>query len=92
MKATKKQIADVTRMAEEMNFSVEKALITLSQSSLSIYKAIGAKGVVESSIYANSKHFVNTLALADKADKRGCTISDLMTPEQIEASNQLLKP
>jgi len=49
MKATKKQTAEVTAIAIEMNHSVEKALFTLSNCSKSIYDAIGAKGVVESS-------------------------------------------
>ena len=50
MKATKKQTAEVTAIAIEMNHSVELALRTLSNCSKSIYDAIGAKGVVESSI------------------------------------------
>jgi len=54
MKATKKQTAEVTAIAIEMNHSVEKALQTLSNCSKSIYDAIGAKGVVESSISANN--------------------------------------
>lgn len=49
MKATKKQTAEVTKVAIEMGFSVEKALFTLSNCSKSILDAIGAKGVVESS-------------------------------------------
>ncbi len=49
MKATKKQTSEVTAIAIEMNLSVEKALFTLSNCSKSIYDAIGAKGVVESS-------------------------------------------
>lgn len=86
MKATKKQIAEVTAVANEMNFSVELALRTLSNCSSSIYKAIGAKGVVESSVRANSKYFVDTLSLAKKANKLGVAISELMTPEQIAAN------
>jgi hypothetical protein len=54
MKATKKQTAQITAIAIEMNYSVEKALSTLSNCSKSIYDAIGAKGVVESSISANN--------------------------------------
>jgi hypothetical protein len=54
MKATKKQTAQITEIAIEMNYSVEKALSTLSNCSKSIYDAIGAKGVVESSISANN--------------------------------------
>ena len=61
MKATKKQIAEVSQKAAEMNFSVELALATLEKTSASIYNAIGAQGVVESSIRANSSDFVNTL-------------------------------
>lgn len=52
LKATKKQKPEV--IAIEMNHSVEKALSTLSNCSKSIYDAIGAKGVVESSISANN--------------------------------------
>lgn len=52
MTPTKKQIAEVTAIANEMNCSVEKALSTLSNCSASIYKVIGAKGVVESSLEA----------------------------------------
>jgi hypothetical protein len=54
MKATKKQTAAVTEIAISMNFSVEKALSTLSNCSKSIYDAIGAKGVVEAAISAHS--------------------------------------
>lgn len=61
MKATKKQIAEVSKAAEEINFSVELALATLNNCSASIYNAIGAQGIVESSIRANSSDFVNTL-------------------------------
>lgn len=50
MKATKKQISEVTAVAIEMNHSVELALRTLSNCSKSIYDAIGSKGIVESSI------------------------------------------
>ena len=54
MKATKKQTVEVTAIAIEMNHSVELALRTLLSCSKSIYDAIGAKGVVESSISANN--------------------------------------
>ena len=54
MKSTKKQTAEVTAISIEMNHSVEMALRTLSNCSKSIYDAIGAKGVVESSISANN--------------------------------------
>ena len=70
MKATKKQIEEVTAIANEMDFSTDLAIKTLQNCSLSIYKAIGARGVVESSIRANSKHFVDTLELAKKANSR----------------------
>jgi hypothetical protein len=53
MKATKKQTAEVTAIAIEMNHSVASSLATLSNCSKSIYDAIGAKGVVESSIAVN---------------------------------------
>lgn len=52
MKASKKQIAEVTRIAEEMKADLSNALSTLNNCSLSIFKAIGAKGVVESSLKA----------------------------------------
>jgi len=48
MKATKKMITEVTRIAQEKNVDVNEALSTLSLCSLSIYKAIGAEGVVKS--------------------------------------------
>ena len=82
MKATKKQIQEVTTAAKKMNFSSELALHTLSNCSLSIYKAIGAHGVVESSIRANSKHFVDTLSLAKEANRKDVSISYLMTDEE----------
>jgi hypothetical protein len=82
MKATKKQIAEVTAMANEMDFSVELAIATLNNCSASIYKVIKAMGVVESSIRANSEHFVDTLALAKKANRLDVNISELMTNEQ----------
>lgn len=47
MKPTKSQIAEVTRIANENNVDVEAALSHLNNCSLSIYKVIGAKGVVE---------------------------------------------
>lgn len=82
MKATKKQIAEVTAIATQMNFPVDLALQTLSGCSKSIYDAIGAEGVVKSSIRANSEHFVNTLDLAKKASRLGVAIGELMTDEQ----------
>jgi cyclopropane fatty-acyl-phospholipid synthase-like methyltransferase len=82
MKATKKQIAQVTEVAIQMNHNVEQALHTLNNCSKSIFDAIGAVGVVESSIRANSKHFVDTLALAQKANKLDVSIGSLMTNEQ----------
>ena len=69
MKATKKQLEEVKAMAIEMKFSTDLAIKTLQNCSLSIYKVIGAKGVVESSIRANSKYFVDTLELAKKQIK-----------------------
>ena len=86
MKATKKQIEEVTRVANEMNFDASLAVHTLNNCSISIYKVIGAKGVVESSIRANSKHFVDTLELAKKASKMDVSISSLMTAEQKSAN------
>lgn len=55
MKPTKKQIEEVARIAKEMNFSEEKAINTLKNCSASIYKAIGAKGVVEASMKAQER-------------------------------------
>ena len=55
MKATKSQIAEVTAKAIEMNVDVNQAIATLSRTSLSIYNAIGAQGVVEASAKANTK-------------------------------------
>lgn len=83
MKPTKKQIAEVTAIATEMNHPVVLALHTLNNCSASIYNAIGAKGVVESSIRANSEHFVDTLKLAKLANKLGVGINELMTQQQI---------
>ena len=82
MKATKKQITEVTNVANEMNCNIEQALSTLANCSKSIYDAIGAKGVVESAIRAHSKHFVDTLALAKKADRLDVSISSLMSDEE----------
>lgn len=78
MKATKKQIAEVTEVANSMNFSVEKALHTLGNCSLSMYNVIGATGVVESSIRANGANFVDTLELAKKANRMDVAISELI--------------
>ena len=55
MKATKSQIAEVTAKAIEINVDVNQALATLSKTSALIYKAIGAQGVVEASVKANTK-------------------------------------
>ncbi len=48
MTPTKKQITEVTAAASRMNVPVDAALETLRACSLSIYKVIGATGVVES--------------------------------------------
>jgi len=61
MKATKKQISEVTAAAIEMNVPVANALTTLSNCSASIYACIGAKGVVES-----AAKVANDLAVANK--------------------------
>ena len=82
MKATKKQIKEVTVIAIEMNHPVEMALSTLANCSKSIYDAIGAKGVIESSIRSNSKHFVDTIKLAKIANKKDVSIGSLMTDEE----------
>ena len=50
MKATKKQIAEITAKAIEMGCDVELALSILPLTSKSVYDAIGAKGVVETAI------------------------------------------
>ena len=67
MKATKKQIQEVTIEANNAGFSVEKALHTLSNCSLAMYKILGAKEIVESSIRANSDDFVDTLEQTKKS-------------------------
>ncbi len=61
MKATKKQITEVTAIANDFDFSVEFALSTLSNCSASIYKVIGAIGVVESAMKAHSVNFFDRL-------------------------------
>jgi hypothetical protein len=86
MKATKKQIAEVTEIANEMNCEINYALSTLANCSLSIYKVIGSKGVVESAIRAHSKHFVDTMKLAVIADKMDVSVASLMTDEQYIAN------
>lgn len=48
MKATKSQIAEVTAEATKQGVNVESALSALANCSASIYKVIGAIGVVES--------------------------------------------
>lgn len=55
MTPTQKQIAEVTHEAISNNYSIQRALSTLNNSSASIYKAIGAKGIVEASIEASDK-------------------------------------
>lgn len=50
MKATKKQIAEITAKAIEMNCDVELALSIIPLTSKSVYDAIGAVGVVETAI------------------------------------------
>ena len=47
MTPNKKQIAEVTEVAKLNNVSLERALSTLKNCSLSTYKSIGANGVVE---------------------------------------------
>lgn len=74
MKATKKQISEVTRMAIEMNHSVTKALFTLSNCSKSIYDAIGAKGVVESSIQTRNQAAAEIQLGADSISIDRCYI------------------
>lgn len=74
MKATKKQTQEVTRMAIEMGHNVSKALYTLSQCSKSIYDAIGAKGVVESSIEVRNKAAAEVQLGADSISIDKCYI------------------
>lgn len=60
MKATKKMIIEITNQALEMNFNPEMALKTLENCSASIYKTIGAKGLVNSSMRANKAIIANS--------------------------------
>jgi hypothetical protein len=55
MKATKKQIEEVTAKAIEMGADVNNALSTLAKTSAVIYKSIGAQGVVEASVKAHTR-------------------------------------
>jgi hypothetical protein len=55
MKASKSQIAEITTVANQMNVSMSQVLNTLANCSVSIYNVIGAKGLVESSIKANTR-------------------------------------
>lgn len=55
MKATKKQIAEVTAKAIELNVDINSALSTLAKTSAVIYKAIGAQGVVEAAEKAHTR-------------------------------------
>lgn len=55
MKASKSEIAEITAVANQMNVSISQVLNTLSSCSASIYATIGAKGLVESSIKANTR-------------------------------------
>jgi prefoldin subunit 5 len=55
MKATKKQIAEITAVANQMGVKAESALATLNNVSASIYKVIGAKGVVETCVESAAK-------------------------------------
>ena len=48
MTPTKKQIAEVTALATSRGLNVEKALKLFDNCSASIYKAIGAEGLLES--------------------------------------------
>ena len=50
MKAIKKQILEVTEKAIEMGCNVEKAIKYLDICSLSMYKAMGATGIVRSAM------------------------------------------
>lgn len=86
MKATKKQIAEVTAVAIEVGVNVAEALKTLSLASASIYKAIGAKGVVRTTKRVLSPDYVDTMELARKASKLGVNVSELMTAKQISAN------
>ena len=56
MKATRKIKEEIEKAANEAGFSVESALETLSNCSPSIYKAIGAAGVVRSSMQTAQKN------------------------------------
>ena len=47
MKATKKQIAEVTAKAIEMNVDVDLAISMLAECSAAMYKVMGAEGVVK---------------------------------------------
>lgn len=54
MKPTKKQIEEVKAEAILQNKSIEEALKYLELTSLSMYKSMGAKGVVNSVNYKSS--------------------------------------
>jgi predicted deacylase len=55
MKATKKQIAEVTAKAIEMNADVNACLATLERTSLAMFNVIGAQGIVEASEKSREK-------------------------------------
>jgi hypothetical protein len=47
MTPSKKQILEVTKLANQLNINVDKALAKFKNCSQSIYKTIGAKGLIE---------------------------------------------
>jgi len=69
MKATKKIKQEIEKAANEAGFSVEKALETLVHCSPSIYKAIGAAGVVRSAMQANASRVVGGINISGKIRK-----------------------
>jgi hypothetical protein len=63
MKATKKQIEEVTAEATVMNCDITIALSKFEYCSLSIYKSIGAKGLVEIALESINKNKINGFVL-----------------------------
>ena len=63
MKPTKKQIAEVTLEAEKKGVTIETALRCLSNCSVSIYKTIGAAGLVNAAIESDRMVNANGILL-----------------------------
>lgn len=75
MKATKSQLAELNSIAEEMNVPMADVLSTMNSVSAAMYKAIGARGVVESAWESHQKGLALSLCEIVRATEKAYLIN-----------------